>query len=84
MDGVLGGKWEKMQREVALPNCKQICRLSGVMLSVLTCYWTQSLRARRWVFKGDKNQQEVFLRRGSKAVGYITKNFTVCKNRFEE
>jgi hypothetical protein len=59
MDGVLGGKWEKMQREVALlqfkePNCKQICRLGGVMLGVLTCYWTQSLRARRWVFKGDK------------------------------
>jgi hypothetical protein len=33
---------------------------------------------RRWIFKGDKNPQHDFLRRGSKAVGPTSFNFTAC------
>jgi hypothetical protein len=30
------------------------------------------------IFKGDKNPQHAFLRRGSKAVGSMSLDFTVC------
>jgi hypothetical protein len=34
-------------------------------------------------FKGDKNPQHAFLRRGSKAGGSVLKDITACKNHFE-
>jgi hypothetical protein len=48
------------------------CRLGGVMFNVLVI--GPKVRRfkpgrRRWTFKGDKNQRQTFLRRGSKAVG---------------
>jgi hypothetical protein len=37
----------------------------------------------RWIFKGDKNPQHAFLRRGSKAVGSMSLDFTAHWNPFE-
>jgi hypothetical protein len=34
----------------------------------------------QWIFKGDKNTQHAFLRRGSKAFGPMSQDFTACKN----
>jgi hypothetical protein len=48
------------------------CRLDGVIFNVLVI--GPKVRRfkpgqRRWTFKGDRNQRQTFLRRGSKAVG---------------
>jgi hypothetical protein len=36
------------------------------------------LSRKRWTFKRDRNPQHVFLRRGSKAVGLMPKDFPAC------
>jgi hypothetical protein len=43
------------------------------------CHWTQGVegmrvqtRPKRWIFNNDKNPQQIFLQKGSKAVGPIS------------
>jgi hypothetical protein len=55
--------------------------LGGVMTTVLAigpkvCGFNPG-RGRR-IFKGDKNPQYAFLRRGSKVVGLVSLDFTAC------
>jgi hypothetical protein len=54
--------------------------LGGLMVSVLAVgpkFRGFKPGRERWVFKDDKNPQHAFLRRGSKAVGPMSKGFTV-------
>jgi hypothetical protein len=49
----------------------ELCRLDGVMVVMLaTGHKARGFKPGRgrWIFKGDKNPQHEFLRRGSKAV----------------
>jgi hypothetical protein len=64
--------FRKYPNSALLSSTGRSCRLGGVVVSVLATGPIRSrvrTRPRRWIFKGDKNPQHIFLRMGSKARG---------------
>jgi hypothetical protein len=66
-----------------LPSTNRVrrCMSSRLSIGYRACYWTQYSRVQTQPmidFKSNKNPQHDFLRRGSKAVGSMSQDFTAC------